>query len=89
MAKVDVCKVREHSYKWQLTLNIHPDKCFSFFKIRVHSGYIVEFTTLTRLIESRALEQAEVQFVTGRVENKRGRECRDLLNQSAIKIPAA
>ncbi|KAM3180908.1 hypothetical protein ACTXT7_015392, partial [Hymenolepis weldensis] len=31
----------------------------------------------------------KVHYVIGRVENKRGRACRDLLSQSAIKIPAA
>ncbi|VUZ45032.1 unnamed protein product, partial [Hymenolepis diminuta] len=48
------------------------------------------FTTLTRLIGSRALElYRKCGDVIGRVENKRGRVCRDLLNRSAIKIPAA
>ncbi|VUZ41825.1 unnamed protein product, partial [Hymenolepis diminuta] len=43
---------------------------------------------LTRLIESPALElSGKCGDVTSRVENKRGRVCRDLLNQSAIKIP--
>ncbi|KAM3175414.1 hypothetical protein ACTXT7_008560 [Hymenolepis weldensis] len=31
----------------------------------------------------------KVRYVTGRIENKRGRACRDLLCQSVIKIPAA
>ncbi|VUZ54273.1 unnamed protein product, partial [Hymenolepis diminuta] len=31
----------------------------------------------------------EVRYVTGRIENRCGRVCRDLLNQSAIKIPGA
>ncbi|VUZ39428.1 unnamed protein product [Hymenolepis diminuta] len=31
----------------------------------------------------------EVRYVTREVENKRGRVCGDLFNQSAIKIPAA
>ncbi|VUZ53762.1 unnamed protein product, partial [Hymenolepis diminuta] len=50
----------------------------------------VRFTTLTRLIGLRALElSGKCGEVTGRVENKRGRVCRDLLNQLAIKIPSA
>ncbi|VUZ44981.1 unnamed protein product [Hymenolepis diminuta] len=49
----------------------------------------MRFTTLTRLIESRALElSGKCGDVTGCVENKCVRVCRDLLNQSAIKIPA-
>ncbi|VUZ57278.1 unnamed protein product [Hymenolepis diminuta] len=48
------------------------------------------FTTLTKLIESRALGlSGKCRDVTGRVENKRGCVCRDLLNQSAIKFPPA
>ncbi|KAM3171702.1 hypothetical protein ACTXT7_016090 [Hymenolepis weldensis] len=31
----------------------------------------------------------KVRYVTGRIENKCGRACRDLLNHLAIKIPAA
>ncbi|KAM3172627.1 hypothetical protein ACTXT7_014157 [Hymenolepis weldensis] len=31
----------------------------------------------------------KVRYVTGRIENKRGRACRYLLSQSALKIPAA
>ncbi|KAM3185471.1 hypothetical protein ACTXT7_006278 [Hymenolepis weldensis] len=31
----------------------------------------------------------EMRYVTGRVENKCRRTCRDLLSQSVIKIPAA
>ncbi|VUZ47293.1 unnamed protein product, partial [Hymenolepis diminuta] len=50
----------------------------------------VGFTTLTRLTESRALElSGKCEDVTGRVENKPGCVCRDLLDQSPIKIPAA
>ncbi|VUZ42436.1 unnamed protein product, partial [Hymenolepis diminuta] len=50
----------------------------------------VGFTTLTRLIDSRALElSGKCEDVAGCVKNKRGRVCRDLLSQSAIKIPAA
>ncbi|VUZ53229.1 unnamed protein product [Hymenolepis diminuta] len=50
---------------------------------------IVGFTTLTRRIESRALELLESAVCNRSRREQARRGCRDHLNQSANKIPAA
>ncbi|KAM3178634.1 hypothetical protein ACTXT7_002190 [Hymenolepis weldensis] len=54
----------------------------NYYKCGVHKANKADRITYART-------SWKVRYVTGCIENKRGHACRDLLSQSAIKIPAA